>query len=476
MAVQSKGRCRRCDRLLSKSGMTRHLPTCVPRSLTPTLLLTVDNGDYWLQLAAAPDLRLEELEAFLRVFWLEARGCLGLYQHRGRRFVDEAWWSWWDGGRSTRISITELLEPGESCTYVYGLATPTVLRVTLRCHSPELSGGVRLEVLARNELPRGMCEYCGEAQGVHHRGLGPYLLCDVCADACGDADSSLAGPLPLRNSPRWPDQQGDVPDGGFECWPLPGLDPRSGGTVLVPPGRSLAAVLADPLVDHLVEHPSIRRRRRTDLLRGMRPTVVGQLMVLRLEAGRLPEASLGDMEDLLGDPGVRQQAPRLRRAMMDRDQVFAVRVGVASILERQEPRAGDSLRDDLLAQARSDSFVEVVAGVARHPGRTSTTDKMVADLLDAAPPAQQRAMLGAIGEICNERGKGAGTLLNAAVRRSSLAALRPLMVEVLLAVPDHGAAYALEALRDAAEDPEEAKAYQRAYLLAQTEAHRRRSR
>ncbi|MFH1466210.1 MAG: hypothetical protein ABIO70_17630 [Pseudomonadota bacterium] len=45
--------------------MHRHLETCVGPALDPTLLLVVEGWEYWLHLAAAPDLRLDELDAFL---------------------------------------------------------------------------------------------------------------------------------------------------------------------------------------------------------------------------------------------------------------------------------------------------------------------------------------------------------------------------------------------------------------------------
>ncbi len=483
MAKQTKGRCPRCGRLLAKSGMTRHLPTCLPSSPTRTLHLSVQKRAYWLHLAAAPDLRLEELEAFLRVFWLEGSGDLGVFEHRSRRFIDERWLPWWTFGYSTRSCVTEVLRPGESCEYVYGFGTPTVLQVTLRSHCPELTPGTRIEVLVQNEPPDCLCRKCNENPGVHRSEMGCYLLCDSCYEAHAYPNAAHAEPLPVRNSPRWLDQTGDVPDGGFVRWPLPGLDPRPGSTVPVPPGRNLAEVLADPLLDRLFSRPIPLKRKRKTALRGMRPEVVAGLMVGRLEERRLPDASpsnlqdaLTDMGEMLGRRGRRLHKAQLRKVVFDRRQVFIVRSRASSILYHVVPGIRRALHDDLIDEARPDRHREVAASIARHTGWSGAGHHIIADLLEDAPLDERPAILHAIHDACSERGEGTGMLLDAAFQRQGLISLRPVMVEILVAQPDYTATQILQELYFSIEDPEEAKAYKQAYEQAWAKWHRRQSR
>ncbi len=93
MVVQSRGTCTKCSPDFTRAGISRHLASCVPDSKLATLHLVVTSGRYWQHLAGAPDLRLDELDSFLRTFWLECCGHLSEFEIDGTTYSsnDNPW-------------------------------------------------------------------------------------------------------------------------------------------------------------------------------------------------------------------------------------------------------------------------------------------------------------------------------------------------------------------------------------------------
>jgi len=297
-------------------------------------------------------------------------------------------------------------------------------------------------------------------------------VCDDCGLTGGAQGVNLQG-KPCRNSPRWLDTEEDVPDGVFDRWPTPETDPRPAATVEVPQGRSLPDVLADPLIDHLLAHPRMDKSAIQTLIHGMKPFVVGRLMVDRLVAYGVSAPSVVDLFYLLDSGGFSRESSRLRAAVFDRCQPFDVRSAMAFQLKGREPGIVERLADDLLDQAEPGRFAELVADLTRRRREVNDAAYLIADLFDAAGRSEHASMLQAIEDALRGEVRGSGDVLLEVVKRPTLASLRPALVEVLLLAPDIDAAWALEHMRDSTDDPGEARRCQSAAFQVYTAVHER---
>lgn len=200
-----KATCRLCKSKYSGTGMTKHLHSCLPKSIRNELkeqklksqpffhihVKGFHSPQYWLHLKVYGNVRLEDLDQFLRDIWLECCGHMSAFRY-GRRELGM--------GRK----IIDVLSPGMELLYEYDFGTPTQLlvRVLAKYEGP-LQIKQPFVILARNEPPEFPCEECGETLAAEictecqWDDLG--WLCESCAEdhECGEYMM-----LPVVNSPR----------------------------------------------------------------------------------------------------------------------------------------------------------------------------------------------------------------------------------------------------------------------------------
>jgi len=209
--------------------MRLHLEALLPRANGETLLLQVaEAGTRWLHLAAPADLRLEELDAFLRHCWPDLGSWPGAFLVGGRSFSGEA--------RPDEVRIGSpgtafhlLVGPGESCRYAPGSGQDREIRVgRLRC-APRLPDGARAVLVARSvgaPLP---------GEGTPWRGLPGSPPPEAAPAAPAPRTSEPSRRAPTRSAPP----------------------PAAGGAPATPPATSPG----DP-VAHVPSHATMARLRR----------------------------------------------------------------------------------------------------------------------------------------------------------------------------------------------------------------------
>jgi hypothetical protein len=224
---ESNGKCSFCGSTFSKSAMTNHLKSCKQRKITPMepshgrkskrldkriFHLVVEGSDqpeYWMHLDVPADAKLEDLDDFLRVIWVECCGHLSAFTinnveyERDTGGVDAMWTIFGRGKpRSMNVHTGYALRAGLKFHYEYDFGTPTHL--ALRVLS-EREGNIKdksIQILARNNPPQIICEICGKlatqvcAQCIYE---GNGWLCDKCAQEHECGEDMM---LPVVNSPR----------------------------------------------------------------------------------------------------------------------------------------------------------------------------------------------------------------------------------------------------------------------------------
>jgi len=213
--ITTKGICQLCHTVLSKSGMTRHLATCLQKEADTTnakkakkttklLHLQVEGRDqpqYWMHLELPADATLQTLDDFLRTTWLECCGHLSKFEIGGvsySSYPDPEF-----GDKSMRVKAGTVLHAGEQFLHEYDFGTTTELRLKVVGEREGQAKGKAIQVLARNEPPQIVCKECGKpatevcTECIYDEGGG--WLCETCAEehACGE--DML---LPVVNSPR----------------------------------------------------------------------------------------------------------------------------------------------------------------------------------------------------------------------------------------------------------------------------------
>lgn len=209
--AQTKGACTYCGRLLTRSGMARHLESCPQRRLAldaaddragpvgPLFLLEARDafsGAYWLHLEMNGSAPLGRLDQYLRAIWLECCGHLSQFSVGGWR------------GEEIAMSrkAAQVFRPGMELTHIYDFGSESVTLVRVlgrRLGKP--TARHPLALLARNELPQSDCQECGApaafvCQQCHEEVL-PGLLCE--AHAATHPHDDYGEPLPIVNSPRF---------------------------------------------------------------------------------------------------------------------------------------------------------------------------------------------------------------------------------------------------------------------------------
>lgn len=201
----TKGICLLCKSVHGKTGMARHLRTCISERLReeaneqggearPCFLIQVSGRyakDYWMYLQVSRLTTLKVLDNFLRDIWLECCGHLSAFRY-GRH----------DVGMS--LKLWDVLEPGMELHYEYDFGSTTELLVkVLGTCDRVMKRRKPVQILCRNQEPVNLCNDCGKGRAVvictecQWDDMG--WLCQACAEnhECGKDMQ-----LPVVNSPR----------------------------------------------------------------------------------------------------------------------------------------------------------------------------------------------------------------------------------------------------------------------------------
>ena len=227
----SRGECALCGQEFSKNTIARHVDKCWAemaakekhdeRSLQPTKFFRLviegrDLPEYWLHLDVRTDATLEDLDDFLRRFWLECCGHLSAFTIGETRyrweppggFDDDDFFDRLDGvfgmPREYRMDVTlaQTLSVGTTFYYEYDFGSTTELKLRVLSEHEEPTRCKNIRILARNEPPLISCEECGEEAdwiGAYDKSYEIKSVCDTCIKAKGYSDEHL---LPVVNSPR----------------------------------------------------------------------------------------------------------------------------------------------------------------------------------------------------------------------------------------------------------------------------------
>lgn len=214
--ITTSGKCELCGKSYRKSGMARHLQSCLtrtgwpeqpaatssrqPRQVQGIHISVTDTyrPEYWMHLAAPASAKLSDLDDYLRAIWLDCCGHLSAFDIEGKGY--HSYPEFGDKGMSATLG--RVIPPGTHFRHEYDFGTTTYL--ALRCVG-ELtlpSGGIRQ--LARNDAPEIRCSVCGVAATQVGLSEDEWMtmtagFCDSCAPADGEQAEYL---LPLVNSPR----------------------------------------------------------------------------------------------------------------------------------------------------------------------------------------------------------------------------------------------------------------------------------
>ena len=455
MSPAQRGTCQNCSREFSKGGIARHLDSCLPRARGDSLHLIADAGPFWLHLAARSDLRLRELDEFLRAIWLECCGHMSSFEFDRPSRQAVLFEELDDDGLDQRLA--DRLLPGEACSYTYDYGSSTELRIRRRKGHPQLPPGARIAVLGRNLMPEEPCDDC-DADAAFYCTNCQALLCDDCVQEHSvDCEESL---LPVVNSPRWGVCGYHGPEEDPRVWPPRARAPRQPPQAPTDPER---------IVDELFSDPPRNEMELAERLEGLHRSTARRLLVERLAAGEVPREAIEMYPAIFQLLGVQQQVGRLQRIACDEDLAPALRNVALAALTEQAPAAVEQLGDQLASDHLADMMAESVRGILSMAQLDSGIPRALADLLEGIPTEMREHLLGLMGELRRQEGIPGSILYGQALRRPALADVHPMMILGLQLDGDPGALELLEALRDEARDPEARRQLQGAILRARSD-------
>ena len=214
MADPKKGKCYYCNKIVSKSGVKKHIDAFKEKKFllegtashekTQYFHLMVDGKylpEYWLYLKIKRTAKFKELDDFLRLIWVDCCGHLSAFRIANRTYSSYPDASF--GDKSMNYKLKHLLSTGMTFSYEYDFGTTTELKLKVTHEVEGKSKKESIEVMARNIAPEFECYECGEhATQVCTQCIwegDEAWLCDKCAEAheCG-GDMFL----PVVNSPR----------------------------------------------------------------------------------------------------------------------------------------------------------------------------------------------------------------------------------------------------------------------------------
>ncbi len=202
--IVSKGTCALCNSTVGKSGMTKHLQSCLGKTQSDGELMNGsspspkffhlfveghDLPEYWMHLKVSSHASFEDLDNFLRDIWLECCGHMSAFRI-GREEVKKG------------KKLEYVLRPGMQLIHEYDFGTTTelTLKVVSEFESTIKTGEV--EILARNDPPQIKCSHCDNlATAICTECIYEEAgwLCNDCAEDHECGEDML---LPVVNSPR----------------------------------------------------------------------------------------------------------------------------------------------------------------------------------------------------------------------------------------------------------------------------------
>lgn len=203
-AKNGQGVCLLCEKEYSGSGMTRHIKTCAKNRRKPGdtgyFLIRVcdaDDPDFWMYLEVKEDASLKHIDQFLREAWVDCCGhmsvfCIGEEEYFSRCMEE--------GDLTMSAKLNELLRNGKKFHYEYDFGSPTRLNLQVVDQYTAKNRRKKVELLARNIMPRYACVSCGKPAQMVFRPCGEPIEKSVYCLEC--AENMEEPMLPLLNSPR----------------------------------------------------------------------------------------------------------------------------------------------------------------------------------------------------------------------------------------------------------------------------------
>jgi len=207
MEIKSIGSCNFCGNKFSSNVISRHLKSCKKREELysneskeeRTLLIKAWNDPFWVYFEIKETSTLRDVDNFLRDLWLECCGHLSMFTINGTNFASDPDQDYHDNDMN--VQLKKIFEINLSFTHEYDFGTTTQLN--LKCIS-EREGELKekISILARNDLPEILCEYCTKIAKeicTECSWEGKGFLCEKCAKN-HTCDEEMF--LPIVNSPR----------------------------------------------------------------------------------------------------------------------------------------------------------------------------------------------------------------------------------------------------------------------------------
>lgn len=238
--LNSEGKCIYCDGIFSKSQINRHLHKHLAEKTAgnkpgKSFLVKVETNPKWgstpyfLSLWVNGECKMDEIDNFLRMIWLECCGHMSSFTNPANKRRGEGMFDYFDtyklldqekikeyekiiedakGEVSMRKKAKTALYKGLKLNYQYDFGSTTELLVSV-IEEYAIKADKSIVLLSRNEPPELLCEKCGKeparqlcmiCYGYRDEGL----FCAKCAKkharTCNDFAEYSA--MPIVNSPR----------------------------------------------------------------------------------------------------------------------------------------------------------------------------------------------------------------------------------------------------------------------------------
>lgn len=213
---QSKGKCLLCNSIFGKAGMTKHLKSCIQnstnyeeisvnqkshsRKIFHIMVEGQESPEYWIHIKASANVKLNDLDGFLRDIWLECCGHLSAFKIEGQIYSSSPMEEYNERGMGKKLG--DILGPNIKFSYEYDFGTTTALILKVVSEVETEIKGKTIQLLARNDPPLITCDNCRNiatqvcAQCIYS---GEGWVCDECTHKHECGEEML---LPVVNSPR----------------------------------------------------------------------------------------------------------------------------------------------------------------------------------------------------------------------------------------------------------------------------------
>lgn len=213
---KTNGTCNLCGEIFSKTGMKKHLISCLqenpsrkpsgfPIPIQTRLFTILVKGnflhEYWMYFEVPANSLLKGVDVFLRDTWVECCGHLSAFTINGIRYISETD-EYFKEDKSMNYLLENVLLPENEFSYEYDFGGPTHLELKVVDEREIEDSDRSINILARNEPPVVNCESCGKIATYICRqcsNSGEGWVCDDCAPDHKCGEEFL---LSVVNSPR----------------------------------------------------------------------------------------------------------------------------------------------------------------------------------------------------------------------------------------------------------------------------------